>query len=849
MSAESGETNSVAAVSFQDELVRLQNELDNAINEKIQAAQHGLALLEENCHLKHSLEESESNAETLKHELDMAKKALQAVSAQQRRQAQDGEAGEETLLSESASREGALQLRIGDLEAELRALSVDQERRFADMDRLAEEAASLAETVRSLEAEKRSLRSEVKELKSREARQLADHAELADENMALERKLLEAQRSQLDYELVKHERRRLLEETEILSGQLEELARLRAVSDKNLEEAQDALQAEREAKHSLRRELDTRLSADSLQQFSTSVQRDLASTNANSHDLYSELAGQLRERESEREAARRRAEEAEATVERLRRELQTSRFEHDQALDQLRVAAKLGQADSDAAATAAAAAAAAAASHGPPGGPADLMSQSVSELSEFRGPDEAPVKRYASLEHKYLVALRQIAALQRDLNRMRSAQELQQRPDDAARLVAAQADLELVNSHLRAQLEETNASVATATERCGRTVAELRLALAEFGALYLQLCQRAGQEPQRRLADLIESRGGSGGTGNGSVAMETALDELASQADCLRLLRRHLADVAAAAPSAASTTEAAAASAAEQREEAARLRALMNTKREQIATLRSVLKTNKATAESALANLKQKYQNEKQVVSETMLRLRSELKSLKDDAAGFANLRNMFGQRCEEYVTQIDEMQRQLQAADEERKTLNSLLRMAIQQKLTLTQRLEEMEMDNERLRRLPPVGVVTPGAGGGIAEVNSSSASGRSSQPLPPLPASAQAQQPGAGGGNPQQRQGASRTSPGSKQPTHSRSLEAASDSDCSDDYGDADDSDGATDGAGAASGWPVALRESARLKRAASLYASFSRVASAAELSNQFINIPHSEFIISIL
>uniref|UniRef100_A0A1I8J9I3 Kazrin n=1 Tax=Macrostomum lignano TaxID=282301 RepID=A0A1I8J9I3_9PLAT len=431
---------------------------------------------------------------------------------------------------------------------------------------------------------------------------------------------------------------------------------------------------------------------------------------------------------------------------------------------------------------------------------------------------------------------------------MRSAQELQQRPDDAARLVAAQADLELVNSHLRAQLEETNASVATATERCGRTVAELRLALAEFGALYLQLCQRAGQEPQRRLADLIESRGGSGGTGNGSVAMETALDELASQADCLRLLRRHLADVAAAAPSAASTTEAAAASAAEQREEAARLRALLNTKREQIATLRSVLKTNKATAESALANLKQKYQNEKQVVSETMLRLRSELKSLKDDAAGFANLRNMFGQRCEEYVTQIDEMQRQLQAADEERKTLNSLLRMAIQQKLTLTQRLEEMEMDNERLRRLPPVGVVTPGAGGGIAEVNSSSASGRSSQPLPPLPASAQAQQPGAGGGNPQQRQGASRTSPGSKalsapsflqppkrassqtprrsqQPTHSRSLEAASDSDCSDDYGDADDSDGATDGAGAASGWPVALRESARLKRAASLYASFSR------------------------
>uniref|UniRef100_A0A1I8IU18 Bicaudal D-related protein 2 n=1 Tax=Macrostomum lignano TaxID=282301 RepID=A0A1I8IU18_9PLAT len=766
------------------------------------------------------------------------------VSAQQRRQAQDGEAGERDAaerVGQPGGRPAAAHRRFGELScAPLRG-----PRSAASPTWIGWRGGGLSWPRRCALWRLRSARceSEVKELKSREARQLADHAELADENMALERKLLEAQRSQSGLiELVKHERRRLLEETEILSAPAGGARRLRACR---------------------------------------------ASCHPAGHDLYSELAGQLRERESEREAARRRAEEAEATVERLRRELQTSRFEHDQPFAAVCCRCRR-----------------AAASHGPPGGPADLMSQSVSELSEFRGPDEAPVKRhfnlicshsnlicthfnlicshfnlicshfnlicshfnlicshfnlicshfnliyknfnidfhrfqsiqsyridlislrwrfsivampglvprphptttsYASLEHKYLVALRQIAALQRDLNRMRSAQELQQRPDDAARLVAAQADLELVNSHLRAQLEETNASVATATERCGRTVAELRLALAEFGALYLQLCQRAGQEPQRRLADLIESRGGSGGTGNGSVAMETALDELASQADCLRLLRRHLADAAAA-------------SAAEQREEAARLRALLNTKREQIATLRSVLKTNKATAESALANLKQKYQNEKQVVSETMLRLRSELKSLKDDAAGFANLRNMFGQRCEEYVTQIDEMQRQLQAADEERKTLNSLLRMAIQQKLTLTQRLEEMEMDNERLRRLPPVGVVTPGAGGGIAEVNSSSASGRSSQPLPPLPASAQAQQPGA-----------ARIFPNASPfaaADHSRSLEAASDSDCSDDYGDADDSDGATDGAGAASGWPVALRESARLKRAASLYASFSR------------------------
>lgn len=45
-------------------------------------------------------------------------------------------------------------------------------------------------------------------------------------------------------------------------------------------------------------------------------------------------------------------------------------------------------------------------------------------------------------------------------------------------------------------------------------------------------------------------------------------------------------------------------------------------------------------------------------------------------------------------------MQRQLAAAEDEKKTLNSLLRMAIQQKLALTQRLEDLEFDHEQSRR-----------------------------------------------------------------------------------------------------------------------------------------------------
>ncbi|XP_026783583.2 protein bicaudal D homolog 1 isoform X2 [Pangasianodon hypophthalmus] len=147
-------------------------------------------------------------------------------------------------------------------------------------------------------------------------------------------------------------------------------------------------------------------------------------------------------------------------------------------------------------------------------------------------------------------------------------------------------------------------------------------------------------------------------------------------------------------------------------EEILKLKSLLSTKREQIATLRLVLKANKQTAEVALANLKSKYENEKTIVTETMMKLRNELKALKEDAATFSSLRAMFATRCDEYVTQLDEMQRQLAAAEDEKKTLNSLLRMAIQQKLALTQRLEDLECDHEQSHR---------GRGGKMPKIKSS--------------------------------------------------------------------------------------------------------------------------------
>jgi len=57
----------------------------------------------------------------------------------------------------------------------------------------------------------------------------------------------------------------------------------------------------------------------------------------------------------------------------------------------------------------------------------------------------------------------------------------------------------------------------------------------------------------------------------------------------------------------------------------------------------------------------------------------------------------MFTARTEDLQQQLESAQNLLKTADEEKKTLNQLLRMSIQQKLMITQRMEELEMTAER--------------------------------------------------------------------------------------------------------------------------------------------------------
>uniref|UniRef100_A0A1I8GU47 Protein bicaudal D n=2 Tax=Macrostomum lignano TaxID=282301 RepID=A0A1I8GU47_9PLAT len=422
----------------------------------------------------------------------------------------------------------------------------------------------------------------------------------------------------------------------------------------------------------------------------------------------------LRHVESELETARRSEAESAGLAERLQRELAELR-------------PRLETLEAEAAAAEAAAAAAAAS-------------------AETDGTADPKQQQRSVLEHKYQVALRQIASLQLELKRRQEREDLLSGPEPRkeAELVSELMQLrdkcaaeESAAANLRDRLGAADKRAAAAASRLRAGFVEGARLLTELAQDYVAACARDSAEPAKRLGELasaclpsleasvpadeapttptnedVDNAGTVAAATTAADAAEQLAQEQQRQCDLLRLLRRHLAEALERRSSSNSDggnggvgehgggdvgSEAEAEHMAELRDQNAKLRAVLLAKREQIAALRGVLKTNKNTAEVALANLKQKYENEKCLVTDTMLKLRGELRALKEDAATFASLRAMFAQRCEEYVTQMDELQRQVQAAEEEKKTLNSLLRMAIQQKLALTQQLEDLEMEKTR--------------------------------------------------------------------------------------------------------------------------------------------------------
>ncbi|XP_056395986.1 protein bicaudal D homolog 2-like [Hyla sarda] len=733
------------------ELDRVSAELQETTEEKFQAAQYGLAVLEENAELKQKSCDLETECDALKLELKQMKEALAEAYSNQKRTAADGESREESLLKETASREAKFTGKIDELQNELRQMKSFITNTSADNERLTLAVQNLKKECHDTEKDKVQLREEMKQCKIREMRQLQDLSELEEENISLLKQVSVLKENQVDYEGIKHELKRRDEEIDVLHGQLDELVRLKDIAEHQLEEALESLKSEREQKSELRRELSSYLSYDSIGNLHTHFEDQneeefdsgynsgglnksngdiLMSTPRNSDifhpgpklasDLFTELSlteiqklkQQLLQVDREKANMEINVQEIRRNLDAISKDLRNEQQRNAELVEQMKTLQKNGNSR-------------------PHFGSGDEMSQCTcgqegAEVSRLEKELKDIKQRYEMFERRY-----QEEKQEWEMNKQVVVEELHTS-------VKLENDDRGLLSVLQEELRTARRLYCDFQCKLNLAQDELLSFIEELAHLYNHVCMRNNLTPDRVMLDYY--RDGKGAKLHfrkrkssdffGKLLVNPDLDmsdlhsgehsplsspdssigsdfgdstrEPLSITHLIAVVKdqiKHLQGALSVSWHHTSLETITSEMDKEKEvlvEEVMKLKALLSTKREQIATLRTVLKANKQTAEVAMSNLKSKYENEKALISETMLKLRRELKALKEDAATFSSMRSVFASRCDQYVNQLEDMQRQLVVAEDEKKTLNALLRMAIQQKLALTQRLEGREAAQE---------------------------------------------------------------------------------------------------------------------------------------------------------
>ncbi|XP_061627201.1 protein bicaudal D homolog 2 isoform X2 [Phyllopteryx taeniolatus] len=745
------------------EVVRLTLELQEATEEKLQAARYGLVVLEESSALKVKNQQLEEEHEALKAELQHLKEAFADSVSSQKRAVADGECREECLLQETASKEAAMATRLEEVQGELKQARLALGNSNAEIDRLGVVSTQLKKDCECLEAEKGHLRDEMKEFKVRELRQLQDNGELEEENISLQKQVSGLKENQVEFESLKLELNQKNEEQEELRAQMEEAARLREIAERQLDEVLESLKEEREQKNCLRRELSAltlnpfdsvgnlELHLDQLddsqeegrtgegdvqgnnqdsgvsnasdsahpahmggsksngvmQRYSTPRNSDIflrAPASGLVSDLLSELhfsdsqklKQQLLQAEREKSSLISKVEELQMQLVMSKQALSQHEDKVGSLTQQLEAVQSTQQhnheADKEGAKNVDATDVAF-------DYEVDIKSKEVLE-ARMRSANEELLKlrdelsqagtRYNSLEQRY----------KHEKDRWRSeAQELADKIRQCIK--SSRQDQERI-SELEVEIGATRKVASDSEGHLSVAQEELVAFSEELSNLYHHICVCNNLTPKRVTLDYYrESARAHGGTGArrplhistppNSQKKPRANDTFISKAAALQFMGevdssgasvdspscpgssnldfrdpsnvRNLVAVircqikhlrvavdlcrqrGAMPYSGLSSSVEMERDAESLLEEVLKLKSLLSTKSEQIATLRTVLKANKQTAELALSNLKTKYETEKSMVSETMMKLRNELKALKEDAATFSSLRVMFASR------------------------------------------------------------------------------------------------------------------------------------------------------------------------------------------------------------
>ncbi|KAM9228708.1 protein bicaudal D homolog 1 isoform 9-T9 [Dugong dugon] len=651
---------------YKTEIERLTKELTETTHEKIQAAEYGLVVLEEKLTLKQQYDELEAEYDSLKQELEQLKEAFGQSFSIHRKVAEDGETREETLLQESASKEAYYLGKILEMQNELKQSRAVVTNVQAENERLTAVVQDLKENNEMLELQRIRMKDEIREYKFREARLLQDYTELEEENITLQKLVSTLKQNQVEREKA------------ILLANLQE-------SQTQLEHTKGALTEQHERVHRLTEHVNAMRGLQSTKELKELDGEKGRDSGEEAHDYEVDING-LEILECKYRVAVTEVIDLKAEIKALKEKYNKSVENYTD--EKAKYESKIQMYDEQ----------------------VTSLEKTTKESGEKMVHMEKELQRITSIaneNHNTLnTAQDELVTFSEELaqlyhhvclcnnetpNRVMLDYYRQSRVTRSGSLKGPDDPRGLLSPRLARRGVSSPVETRTSSEPVSKENAEASKEPSPTKTPTISPVITA--PPSSPVLDTSDIRKEPMNIYNLNAIIRDQIKHLQKAVDRSLQLSRQRAAARELAPMIDKDKEGL-------MEEILKLKSLLSTKREQIATLRAVLKANKQTAEVALANLKNKYENEKAMVTETMTKLRNELKALKEDAATFSSLRAMFATRCDEYVTQLDEMQRQLAAAEDEKKTLNTLLRMAIQQKLALTQRLEDLEFDHEQSRR-----------------------------------------------------------------------------------------------------------------------------------------------------
>ncbi|VDO00161.1 unnamed protein product [Rodentolepis nana] len=477
-------------INYKEEIEQLQNSLKEALREKYEAAQYGLRLLEEKDSLQAKLDENEEVLAQLKRELQLTQEICDEQSELSRKMSRVGFQEEDDLLSRTANREEQLSNRIKDLEYDLKNTKVKYERQMAENDKLHQMMQDIQTKYDNVEKTRLELKREIKAMKARETQLLSELDELESENLELQKNVLVLKTSQIEFESLKHELKRGQEENDLIHVQLEEVTRLKRITEKSLEEALESLQIEREQRHNLKKELDSRFACESIYHLHTiqnglaqATQAQLLNDNVNrkkGENLFSELQlSESTEFKAEMTGLQHKLEEAQRSAELASSEVNSKQERINQLqneLDLIMGVQKRADAEFDA---------------------------------KEAGEEESALKRsLRQVETRYSVALRQIASMQHDLWRYQELEKMKADPalgDEAglqSEVLKLRKELENRGDEIKCLKERMDNSAEAAQEVGMKTAsvsACLRKEFSELLKLYMLVCLESKEAPSKQV--------------------------------------------------------------------------------------------------------------------------------------------------------------------------------------------------------------------------------------------------------------------------------------------------------------------------------------------------------------